>query len=225
MMTYNPPYYVELIEKYGFRKSKDLYAYLLDQKKVYTDRFNRAHELVKKRHNLTFRTFNMKKFTEEVDKVKEVYNKAWAKNWGAVPMTNEEFDALAADLKAIIVPELVIFAEKDGKTIGFALALPDINVPLKHNKNGYILPGLYHLLTKKKEIDLVRVIVLGVLPEYLYTGAGAALFYETAINAKKLGYGYGEASWILEDNERMTKSAEAMLGTINKRYRIYEISL
>ncbi|MCX6121309.1 MAG: hypothetical protein NTX44_06780 [Ignavibacteriales bacterium] len=225
MMTYNPPYYVELIEKYGFRKAKDLYAYLLDQKKIYTDRFNRAHELVKKRHNLVFRTFNVKKFAEEVEKVKEVYNKAWAKNWGAVPMTDEEMDALAADLKPVIVPELVIFAEKDGKTIGFSLALPDINVPLKHNKNGYILPGLYHLLTKKKEIDLVRVIVLGVLPEYLYTGAGGALFYETGANAKKLGYGYGEASWILEDNERMTKSAEAMLGIINKRYRIYEINL
>jgi hypothetical protein len=105
------------------------------------------------------------------------------------------------------------------------LSLPDINVALKHNKNGYILTGLYHLLTKKKEIDLVRIIVLGVLPEYLYTGAGGALFYETAVNARKLGYGYGEASWILEDNDRMNKSAEAMVGIINKRYRIYEIGL
>ena len=225
LMTYNPPYYVELIENYGFRKAKDLYAYLLDQKMIYTDRFNRAHELVKKRYNLNFRTFNIKRFAEEVEKVKAVYNNAWAKNWGAVPMTDEEMDALAADLKPIIVPELVIFAEKEGKTIGFSLALPDINVPLKYNKNGYFLPGLYHLLTKKKKIDLVRVIVLGVLPEYLYTGAGSALFYETGVNAKKLGYGYGEASWILEDNERMVKSAEAMLGTINKRYRIYEMSL
>jgi hypothetical protein len=225
MMTYNPPYYVNLIENYGFRKAKDLYAYLLDQGKVYTDRFNRAHELVKQRHQISFRSFNMKKFAEEVDRVKEVYNRAWARNWGAVPMTDEEFDALAADLKMIIVPELIIFAEKEGKTIGFALALPDINVPLKYNKNGNTLPGLYHLWTKKKKIDLVRVIVLGVLPEYLYTGAGAALFYETAINAKKLGYGYGEASWILEDNDRMTKSAEAMLGVIDKRYRLYEMSV
>ena len=125
----------------------------------------------------------------------------------------------------IIIPELVIFAEKDGKTIGFALSLPDINVPLKYNKNGHTLPGLYHLMTKKNKIDLVRVIVLGVLPEYLNTGAGGALFYETAINAKKLGYRYGEASWILEDNDRMNKSAEAMLGIIDKRYRIYQKSL
>ena len=210
MMTYNPSYYIDLIEKYGFKKA---------------ERFNRAHELVKQRQKLTFRTFDMKHFHDEVDKVKDVYNKAWAKNWGAVQMTDEEFDALAADLKPVIVPELVIFAEKEGKTIGFALALPDINVPLKYNKNGYILPGLYHLFTKKKKIDLVRVIVLGVIPEYLNTGAGAALFFETAVNARKLGYKYGEASWILEDNERMVKSAEAMLGKITKRFRIYEMSI
>jgi GNAT superfamily N-acetyltransferase len=222
MMTYNPPYYRDLIESYGFHKLKDLYAYLLDQNTVYTDRFNRAHELVKQRQNITFRTFDMKHFADEVEKVKHLYNKAWAKNWGAVPMTDEEMDALAADLKMIIVPELVIFAEKEGKPIGFALALPDINVALKYNKNGYLLPGLYYLYTKKKKINLVRVITLGVLPEYLSTGAGAALFYQTAINAKKLGYGFGEASWILEDNERMTRSAEAMQGKITKRYRIYE---
>jgi GNAT superfamily N-acetyltransferase len=225
MMTYNPPYYVQLVEQYGFKKVKDLYAYLLDQKEVYTDRFNRAHELVKQRQKVTFRTFDMKHYQDEVDTVKEIYNKAWARNWGAVPMTDEEFDALAVDLKSVIVPELVIIAEKEGKAIGFALSLPDINVPLKYNKNGYLLTGIYHLLTKKKKIDLVRVIVLGVIPEYQNTGAGAALFYETAINAKKLGYGYGEASWILEDNEAMVKSAEAMQGKITKRYRIYEMNL
>lgn len=222
MMTYNPPYYIDLIEKYGFKKAKDLFAYLLDQRTVYTDRFVRAHELVKQRQKLTFRTFDMKHFKDEVEKVKALYNAAWSRNWGAVPMTDEEFDALAADLKMIIVPELVIFAEKEGKPIGFALSLPDINVALKYNKNGYFLPGVYHLFTKKKEINLVRIITLGVLPEYLNTGAGAALFYETAINAKNLGYDYGEASWILEDNDRMVKSAEAMQGKITKRYRIYE---
>ncbi len=225
MMTYNPPYYADLIEKYGFIKVKDLYAYLLDQNTVYTDRFNRAHELAKQRQKLSFRGFDMKHFYDEVDRVKEIYNKAWSKNWGAVPMTDEEFDALAADLKQVIVPDLVIFAEKEGKPIGFALSLPDINIALKYNKNGHILPALFYLYTKKKEINLVRILVLGVIPEYLSTGAGAALFYETAIRAKKLGYRYGEASWILEDNEPMVKSAEAMQGRITKRYRIYEMSL
>ncbi|MEX2088209.1 MAG: hypothetical protein WEB62_00490, partial [Bacteroidota bacterium] len=147
----------------------------------------------------------------------------WAKNWGAVPMTMEEIDALAADLKQVLVPDLVIFAESKGKTIGFALSLPDINVPLKYNKKGRLLPGLFQLFFRKKEINLVRIIVLGVLPEYLNTGAGGVLFYETAVRAKRLGYSYGEAGWILEDNTRMVKSAEMMKGTITKRYRVFEM--
>ncbi len=225
MMPYNLPYYISLIEKYGFKKAKDLYAYQLTQDKVYSEKLERAHQIVKQRQQISFRSLDMKHFDEEVEKVKLIYNKAWAKNWGAVPMTDEEMDALAADLKMIVEPELVIFAEKNNQPIGFALSLPDLNIVFKYNKHGYFLPGLYHLFTKRKKINGVRIMVLGVLPEYLKTGAAAALFYETAIRAKRLGYYYGEASWILEDNEPMVRAAEALNGKITKRYRIYEMPL
>jgi hypothetical protein len=223
LMPYNPPYYARLIEEYGFAKAKDLYAYHLSQETVYSEKFQRVNTMVKERNHLSFRSIDMKNFQRDIELLKEVYNAAWAKNWGAVPMTMEEIDALAADLKPVIVPDLVIFAESKGKTIGFALSLPDINVPLKYNKKGRLLPGLFQLFFRKKEINLVRIIVLGVLPEYLNTGAGGVLFYETAVQAKRLGYGYGEAGWILEDNTRMVKSAEMMKGTITKRYRIFEM--
>lgn len=225
LMTYNPEYYVKLIENYGFVKAKDLFAYLLSQETVYTERFERANNLVKARNQLTIRAIDMKNFDRDVALVKDVYNAAWAKNWGAVPMTDAEIDALAKDLKPVVVPELVLFAESKGKTIGFGLSLPDINIPLWYNRKGRLLPGLFQLYFRKKEINLVRVIVLGVLPEYLNTGAGGVLFYETAVHAKKLGYKFGEASWILEDNTKMVKSAEAMQGKITKRYRIYEMPI
>ncbi|MCX6133439.1 MAG: hypothetical protein NTU47_06450 [Ignavibacteriales bacterium] len=225
LMTYNPEYYVKLVEQYGFVKAKDLYAYTLAQAEVYTERFERANSLVKSRNSLTVRPMNMKNFARDVGIVKELYNAAWAKNWGAVPMTDGEIDALAADLKPIVIPDLVLFAESKGKPVGFGLSLPDINVPLWYNKKGRLLPGLFQLYFRKKEINLVRVIVLGVLPEYLNTGAAGVLFYETAVRAKKLGYEYGEASWILEDNVRMVKSAEAMKGKITRRYRIYEMPI
>ncbi len=225
LMTYNPQYYLPLIEGYGFTKAKDLYAYLLRQDTVYSDRLERANSIVKKRQGLVIRCLDMKHFNEDVNLVKDVYNKAWAKNWGAVPMTDAEIDALAADLKPIVVPDLVLFAEIEGKTIGFALSLPDINIALKHNKNGGLLTGLYHLYAKKKKIDAVRIIVLGVLPEYQSTGAAGVLFYETAARAKQLGYFYGEASWILEDNEAMNHSAQVMNGVITKKYRLYEKKL
>lgn len=225
LMPYNPPYYVTLIENYGFKKAKDLYAYLLSQDTVYSDRLERANSIVKKRQGLTIRPIDMKHFNEDVNRVKEIYNKAWAKNWGAVPMTDAEIDAMAVDLKPIIVPELVLFAEINGKTIGFALSLPDINIALKYNKQGGLLSGLYHLYTKKNKIDLVRIIVLGVLPEHQSSGAAGVLFYETAARAKKLGYHYGEASWVLEDNEAMNHSAEIMNGKITKKYRLYDLSM
>lgn len=222
LMPYNPEYYVRLTESYGFTKAKDLYAYTLSQDKVYSDRFVRANSLVKERNSISVRPISMKNFAADVEIIKHLYNAAWARNWGAVPMTDGEIDALAKDLKPIVVPDLVLFAESKGKPIGFGLSLPDINTALWYNRKGRLLPGLFQLFLRKKEINLVRVIVLGVLPEYLNTGAAGVLFYETAVRAKKLGYAYGEASWVLEDNTRMIKSAEAMFGMITKRYRIYE---
>jgi GNAT superfamily N-acetyltransferase len=225
MMTYNPPYYIKLHETYGLKKVKDLYAYDLNQDEVYSEKFNRVAEIVKKRNSITFRSLKMKDFANEVKRVKKVYNGAWAYNWGAVPMTDEEFDALAVDLKPVVVPDLVIMVEKNGELIGFAISIPDINIALKYNKSGMLLTGLYHLYTKKKKINRVRIVVLGVLPEYKNTGAASVLFYETAVQARRLGYYYGEASWILEDNVMMVRAAEAMHAHLYKKYRLYEIPL
>lgn len=225
LMTHNPPYYAALLEQYGLKKEKDLFAWLLSQETVYTDKIVRANEIVKQRSGVTIRPINMKDFANEVKLLKGVYNSAWEKNWGAVPMTDEEFDFLAADLKQIVEPELVLIAELKGKVIGFGLSLPDINQALKYNRNGGLIGGLWHLFTKKKKIDLVRIIVLGVIEEYRNTGAAGLLFYETAVRAKKLGYKYGEASWVLEDNVMMNRAAEAMQGKAYKRYRIYQMDI
>jgi GNAT superfamily N-acetyltransferase len=203
-------------------KLKDLFAYYLTQDRVYTEKMQRVYRLMQERHSMQFRTLDMRRFKQEVELVKEIYNKAWAKNWGAVPLTDEEIDALAADLKPIVVPELVIFAELRGKTIGFALSLPDINIALRYNKKGRLLPGLLRLYLHKKKINGVRIFVLGVVPEYQKTGAAGVLFYETAVRAKQLGYEWGEAGWILEDNLPMVRAAEAMNAQLYKKYRLYE---
>lgn len=222
LMPYNPPYYIDLLESYGLAKAKDLYSYILSQETVYSEKLKRVNTAVKQRYGLTIRTMNMKKFDDEVQLIKEVYNKAWAYNWGAVPMTEAEIGALADDLKPIVVPDLVLFAEIQGKTVGFALSLPDIHVALRYNKKGRLIPGLIRLFLHRRKIDLVRIIVLGVLPEYKQTGAAGVLFYETAAQARALGYQYGEAGWILEDNEPMIKAANTLRGERYKTYRIYE---
>ncbi|MDI6778909.1 MAG: GNAT family N-acetyltransferase [Bacteroidota bacterium] len=225
LMPYNPPYYVNLIESAGFEKVKDLYAYYLSQDHVYSEKLERVGEMVKKRENLSFRSIDMKNFDKELVGVKKIYNKAWQYNWGAVPMTDEEFDKMARDLKPVIEPELVIIAEVKGEPIGFALSLPDLNLVLKNNKKGRLLPGLARLFLQKKKIDGVRIIVLGVLKEHQKTGAASVLFLETAKHAKELGYKWGEASWVLEDNVMMNRNAEMLNGKRDKTYRIYQCNL
>lgn len=225
LMPYNPPYYATLLERHGLAKNRDLVSYLLSQDTVMTDKLQRVTQRVKERQGITVRSLNMKDFDNELERVKVIYNTAWAKNWGAVPMTDAEIEAMAADLKPVIVPEVVLFAEKGGKTVGFALSVPDLNIPLKYNTKGYLLPGILHLFLHKKKINLVRIIALGVLPEYLNSGLAGVLFYETAVRAKPLGYDFGEAGWVLEDNIQMVRSADLMNGQPYKRYRVYEKSL
>ncbi|MBU1707537.1 N-acetyltransferase, partial [bacterium] len=126
MMPYNPRYYIRLLEEAGFQKAKDLLAYLMTESDV-SEKLRRLGPALEKRTKLTIRSLNMKNFWKDVSRVKEIYNKAWEDNWGFVPMTDAEFHKTAKDMKMILDPELLWFAENDGEPVGFSLALPNIN--------------------------------------------------------------------------------------------------
>jgi GNAT superfamily N-acetyltransferase len=225
LMPYNPPYYRTLIENAGFASIKELYAYLVEKEKVFTEKLVRMSEVVKQRTGVTFRPIDMKNFQKEVETIHHLYTRGWEANWGEVPMTDAEFDFLAKDLKPVVDPRTVIIAEINGKAVGFSLCLPDLNMVLKDNRRGYLLPGLLRVLLFKKRIDFVRIIVLGVLPEYRSTGIGGVLLYETGRRGVEAGYPKGEASWVLEDNVMMNRGAELMNADLWKRYRIFQKSL
>jgi hypothetical protein len=226
MMTYNPEYYLKLIDNYGFVKSKDLYAYQLKYETTVSDKLKRVAEVVQKRRNFKIRSVNMKNFDEEIKIVKEVYNNAWSPNWGFVPYTEAEFDHLAKDLKMIVEPSLVLIGELDGKPVGFSLTLPDINQILIKNPSGRLLPtGIFKLLFGKKKITGGRIIVLGIVRDHQKLGLDAAFYYETWKRAAEINIKTGEASWILEDNVMMNRAAELMSGNLYKKYRIYDYSL
>ncbi len=225
LMAYNPDYYPRLVETYGFTKAKDLYAWALDGKKVFTDKLVRGSELVRKRSGVVIRPLNMKDFDNEVKIIQELYTRGWERNWGEVPLTDEEFRYMAKDLKPVVIPELVIIAEIQGKPVGFGMTLPDLNMVLKENKGGYLIPALFRLLIHKRKINHCRIVILGVLPEYMKTGIGGLLFYETGRRGVDNGYPYGEASWVLEDNVMMNRGAQLMNAEISKTYRIYQKSL
>lgn len=226
LMPYNPKYYMDLMDNYGFQKAKDLYAWKISKEKMETnDKIKRVADIALKRSNATIRPLNMKNFNNELEKVKFVYNKAWEPNWGFVPLTDEEIDALAADLKPLVDPNLVLFLEIENKTVGFALTMPDYNFIFKE-MNGRLLPfNFIKLFTKRKLIPWARILILGVIPEFQKRGLDAALYYEIMVRAEKRNIVRGEASWILEDNDMMNRGAETMRGDLYKKYRIYEKEL
>jgi hypothetical protein len=224
LMTYNPKYYLTLCENYGFVKAKDLYAYKLENKKVVaSEKMRRVAEIAKERYSLNIRQLDMKNFKKELENVKYVYNKAWAPNWGFIPMTDAEIDAMAKDLKPLVEPSLVLFGEIKNKLVGFALVMLDYNYIFKQ-LNGKLFPfGFIKLFTQKKNIKWSRVLTLGIIPEFQKRGLDAVFYWDIVNRAHKLGIDLGEASWVLEDNEMMKRGAQVLNGEIYKRYRIYEI--
>ena len=231
MMTYNPEYYIDLIERYGFKKAMDLYAYWISLEELrkkankLPEKLTRVVNKIKKRKNLVIRNIDMKKFDEEVERFKKIYNSAWEKNWGFVPMTDAEIEHLANGLKKFIDPELIFIAEIDGSPVGFSLNVPDINQPLLRIK-GKLLPfGWIKYLWYKRKIDICRVFAMGVLEKYRRLGINALMHYEASKNILSKGYKGVEMSWILENNVMTNREIKAMGGKIYKTYHIYDYKI
>jgi GNAT superfamily N-acetyltransferase len=225
MMTYNSPYYIDLVEQQGYQKQVDLIAWRWIGQN-YNDRSTKLlNALLErlKRKNIIIRNVNLKDFKNETEKLRSVYNSAWDQNTGFVPLNDEEFDYLAKDLKLILDPELALVAEHEGKIVAFGLALPDYNQIFKNIKRGRLLPaGIFKLLLGKKKINRMRVYALGVIEGYRKLGIEACL-YAMIINVYlKKGWASAEAGWTLDNNTMMNSAIEAIDGEPYKRYRLYE---
>jgi len=235
MLTYNPPYYADFIESAGFVKAHDLYAYLTDLSHVKPDGtgFNpkvlRVAEKVRNRlDGITLRPINMRDFNNEARLFKEVYNQAWSKNWGFVPLTEAELAHEIKALKPIIDPPTVVFVEKDGKAIGASLPLPDVNQALHR---AYPRPGVpdWWSLAKmmywwkvRKCVTTLRAFAGGFLEEYRGSGLIAILALEDLRVAVQRGYTQAEFSWVLESNIPMRQTAANFMGKQYRTYRLYD---
>lgn len=226
--TWNPRYYQTLHEEYGLTTAKDLVAYALPIKLANSvpEKVSQKAKKIIKDSNFTFRDFDLKNFDREVDIFYQIYNSAWEKNWGFVPMGREEFRYIAEDMKMILDPRFTFFVEKDGVPAGFMLALPDINHILKRIKNGRLLPtGIFKLLIGRRFLKSVRILALGVRPEFRKEGIFALFTYESFRRGVKYKILGGEASWILEDNEEMNRPWKEMGAPLYRRWRIYQKDL
>lgn len=225
MMTYNKPYYVNFLEQYGFTKQMDMLAYHVTEETVNKKSVRIANMLAERllKRGIRVRKVQMKNFKKEVNTIREIYKGAWDKNWGFVPPTDAEFNHLAEGLKMVIDPDFALIAEHDGKAVGFALAVPDINTIARTIKKGRLLPtGIFKLLFQKKKIKRLRIILLGVLEDYRKMGIEGIFYARIISRGIEKGFNEAEASWILDNNEMMKKGVEGVNMVAYKRYRMYE---
>lgn len=228
MMPHNPTYYLPLLETAGLVKARDLICLQGGAHEAPVpapERTERAVALILKRYGLRLRPLNVKRFGEEVEIVKRLYNAAWEHNWGYVPMTDAEIDHLAASFRPVVVPELVPFVETaDGEAIAFGLALPDLNQALAGNRSGRTFPAALTMLWKlrRRKITRARILLLGILPEWRGKGIDSALYHWIWTKAAERNMGWGEAGWLLEDNHGIIQGLAKAGFTPYKTYRILE---
>jgi hypothetical protein len=222
MMPHNPPEYAAFIEASGFRKVKDLYAWIYDLHREVDPVIERLAIRIRDKHRLVVRRFSLAEFTREVEALRIIYCGAWQDNWGFVPPTQEEFKRVASELKPIFDPNGSVVAEVAGKAVACAVAIPDVNQALKGTDGRLFPTGLIRLLGRKRIIDQARLLLLGVLPEYRAVGLYPLLLYELHRQSRGTRIRYIEFSWVLEDNRDINQPAERVGAQRYKTYRIYE---
>ena len=225
MMQYTQEYYLKLAEDYGFNKAKDLLAFIKYAKDGIPPRIEKMINRVRERTGVVTRPFNMKKFERDAEILKGLYNAAWEKNWGFVPMTDDEMNLAAKKLKQFADPDLVLFAEIDGEAVGVTVTVPDINQVLKRLNGKLGLIEMLKFVYYKKKIKGVRSLIGGVKKEFRESGIIAVLYYDTEKAGARHGYEWCELGWNLEDNDLINKFDTAIGGKVYKKYRIYEIAI
>jgi GNAT superfamily N-acetyltransferase len=225
LMPHNPPEYAAFIERAGYRKVKDLFAWLYDLDRGVPPLMARIADRRRETLQLTVRPIKMAEFSREIDRLRELYTSAWEHNWGFVAPTREEFQHIAKEMKPIFEPRCAVVAEAKGRLVACAVALPDINQALR-GTNGRLFPlGLFKLLRRRRYIDQARLILLGIDQEYRTTGLYPLLIAQ--LHRQSIGGPYKrvEFSWILENNRDINQPAEEAGARRYKTYRIFQKAL
>jgi hypothetical protein len=226
MTAWNPPYYDTLLQGAGFARAKDLLSFWFPAAEPgygLPEFVQRQAQRALESGRMEFRDLDPSRFDREVAACWEIYNDAWERNWGFVPMSRAEFEYMAKDMKRLLWPELAFMASVDGEPAGFMLAVPDYNVALAKNRSGRLFPlGLVRLLRGKKTIRTARVMALGVKKAYRTRSILALFTHEVMRRGLAMGKIGAEASWLLEDNQLIVKPMRAMGARERMRWRVYE---
>ena len=224
MMTHNRPWYAGLVEDSGFRRIEDLYAFYGKPSMLSSldSKLGSMVRGVQERFNVTVRPLDRRRFDDEVRMFLDIYNSSLGGTWGFVPLSASEVKHMAQSLKLLIVPELALVAEVDGKPIGSAFCLLDYNPRIKQI-NGRLFPfGFLRLLWNKRGIKRMRAISTNVVPEYQAWGVGLVLMAALVKPVLDWGMEEVEFSWVLESNHLSKRSLERGGAIVTKKYRIYQ---
>lgn len=225
LMPHDPPWLGPMVEAYGLHKGRDAYAYRLNTENGLPQKLERFFKNTP--DSLTIRGVDMKRWDEEINKIVEIFNVAWADNWGFVPLTQAEIDSMAKEMKPLIDPGLCRIAEYEGKAIGFLILLPNVNEAIA-DFDGKLFPfNVLKLLwrLKSSKIKTARVPLMGVLPgldRKVTAATPLALIYSPRERYLERQFEELEFSWILEDNRPVQRLIEMIGGKIEKTYRLYE---
>ena len=226
MTAWNPAYYARLCERAGMSTAKDLLGFWFDGETTgyaLPEFVARQAERALAGGRLTFRDLDPGRFDAEVAALWGIYNDAWERNWGFVPMSEGEFLHMAKDMKQLLDPRFAFMAELEGEPVGFMLAVPDYNAVLARNRSGRLLPlGVPLLLWGKTRIRDMRVMALGVKTAARSRSILALFTHEIMRRGRLHGKNGAEASWLLEDNQLIVKPMRAMGARERMRWRVYE---
>jgi len=226
MMPYNPQYYQEFLERYGFVKAKDLHAYWIDAWKEVPPSALRLAERLQERHGFRIRKVNVRRFNEELERFIAVYNEAWEDNWGFVPLDRDEMVYMAKRLRPLVVPDLALIAEApDEEPAAVCLSLPDYNQVFRRMGGSLFPLGIFKFYFYSRHISQARLMALGVRRAFRNRGLELLLSLHSLEAGRKRGYHGGELSWTLEDNHAINSFIEKLGGELYKKYRIYEMGL
>lgn len=228
LTAHNPPYYARLIEACGFEKVKDWYAWWFNPDNAPVSRLRRLVDARTRKTSVKIRPIDLRRLTDESQRLAAVFNEAWKNNWGFVPFTQAEAKNMATEMRPIIDPRMTLIAEIDNAPVAFVICVPDINVAL-HRINGRLtrfgLPiGLIKLLYHRRKIRTVRFVALGVLEKYRRAGIAEMLVLQVLEEGASRGF-KGELSMTLEDNAMINRFIEAIGAQRYKTYRIFKRTL
>jgi hypothetical protein len=230
MMGHDPRYMGARIEAQGYAKEKDVFAYVVD---TATDVPAAARRRLDRGppKGVVLRPLDLKRYDEQVRVMTDIFNDAWAGNWGFSPLTQEETAHLGKSLKLLLNPKLFWFAEVDGEPVGFGVVLPNLNEAIRDLKGELFPFGIVKMLWRLKVagVSSGRLPLMGIKRSAFNSPKGAMLPFLIIDNlrreARQLGIRTVEMSWILEDNMPMRRIIEAVGGERYKTYRVYAKSL